>query len=768
MASNQIEQYIQANPNVSGFDLHSKFPFVFQTVPIAQNALKEWKAKTAGVPTAVAVVVEEQNTVCVPLLGADGQARVEPEKFEKPETEIPQPDANGEFVSPVDGALWMAVVHHKRQLPLNGKIALLKEWEKNASADPDQIRKWAGEYPGCNFGSVADDGPIFEVDSLEVRKRFGQPFSQTLTVQSSEQKGHRYYLPADVEHIGQNAVKHGDFSLRKHNAYCVSPGSVHPQTGKQYRVVVNAPIIAPTHQEIAFWNSERIENKLSAAIAQQAQIPEGQRNSALTSTAGKLLDAGMTPEDVKQYIAKINQDRCIPSLSQAELEATVYKSIDKWSKKPDAITRQLTPSVLLDGNLVGQQELPPVVEVENEPINPSESVSNNSLDYLPSGCLASTRLQDIYMEYFQPHDWPLTLALPALVTAASVIVPPPRQDSLTIGDSMTNLYTALIADVNAGKSQVINWAATAIGIYEPPLGNFYFEGKFGSAEQMLKSLHRKQSHFVNKSVLINPDEWAHLFSKAAIPDASFPTVLTSSFYRRNQIFTLGGPGGGKEYNVNLAMSFISGIVESEFDTVFGANSLGGLYDRFLFGRAPDGFKWNYVPCPIEPKKYYLDWNLKPVQINGSVFEVLRSWGKQNPGLGRIAEVCSRVAAIYGCIDGRPEITGKDIEPLKPLALYQVGLRQIFRPNPGTTPDAIFANKALAWINKHGANWVSISRLKQHLYRVEERLGPNVAERALMSLARGGRIDLWLANGEDNPPSDYRGPRVKIGLVRRVR
>jgi hypothetical protein len=396
--------------------------------------------------------------------------------------------------------------------------------------------------------------------------------------------------------------------------------------------------------------------------------------------------------------------------------------------------------------------------METEPINLVESVAN-SLDYLPSTVLASTRLQDIFIE-FNDHDWPLTLALPALVTAASVVVPPmPRREGLVIGDdSMVNLYTALIADVNAGKSQVANWAATAIGIFEPPVGNHYFEGKWGSAEQMLKSL-----------VLISPDEWAHLFAKAAIPDASFPTVLTTSFYRRNQIFTLGGQDGGKEYSLNLAMSFIGGIVESEFDTVFGANSLGGLYDRFLFGRAPDGFKWSYRPCPFEQKKYWVDWNLKPVHIDGSVFEVLKSWSKENPRIGRVSEICSRIAVIYASLDGRTIITGKDIEPLKGLALYQIGLRQVFRPNPGQSPDAVYANRALGWINQHCEKWTSISKLKHALQRLEEKLGPTVAGRSLMSLAKSGRVDIWLPGDIDSPmPKDYSGPRVRIGLVRRVR
>src|SRR5438874_2298759 len=90
---------------------------------------------------------------------------------------IPQPDANGEFDSPLEGALFMALVHNKRQTPLKGKAAFLPEWEKNASVDPTWIRKWSTEYPGCNFGSVADDGLIFEADSPEVRKRFSASFS---------------------------------------------------------------------------------------------------------------------------------------------------------------------------------------------------------------------------------------------------------------------------------------------------------------------------------------------------------------------------------------------------------------------------------------------------------------------------------------------------------------------------------------------------------------------------------------------------------------
>jgi hypothetical protein len=251
----------------------------------------------------------------------------------KPATSVRQPNTNGEFPSPADGAIWMAVVHEKRQTPLSGKAAFLSNWQDTSSVDPAQIRSWATEHPGCNFGSIADDGIIFETDSPEVRKRFSGQFSPTLTIQSSESKGHRYYLPSDdAEHIAQNATTHGDFSLRKHNAYCVSPGSVHPTTGKQYRVAINAPMVAPTAEEIAFWKSERVDKKNAATVTVDQPIPEGQRNLTITSILGKARQTTGANYDVLIALARQHNERCSPPLSDSELQ-TIAHSIAGYAVK---------------------------------------------------------------------------------------------------------------------------------------------------------------------------------------------------------------------------------------------------------------------------------------------------------------------------------------------------------------------------------------------------------------------------------------------------
>jgi hypothetical protein len=331
----------------------------------------------------------------------------------------------------------------------------------------------------------------------------------------------------------------------------------------------------------------------------------------------------------------------------------------------------------------------------------------------------------------------------------------------------------LIAPVHSGKSQVIEWAAKVLGIFSELRGLNYYEIKTGSAEQLFKNLKKYEESF-GSNVLINPDEWAHLLTKAGIPDASFPTILTSTFYRRNNVITVGGRGGGREIALNnRAWSFIGGIVEDDFSLVFGAQTLGGLYDRFLFGRAPEGFMWDYRDYPRKVVPFEkLDWKPVPVLIEPSVWEVTKSWNKQHPDWGRIVEVCTRVATIFASMDGRKIMTGADLEALEPLAQYQMDIRSIYKPNAGINPDAQYANAAEDWINTNGSQWRLLRDLKKGTHAYETKLGPSVVERSLLALARAGRIELWL-NGVDRQgnqlpmPADYTGKRP-TGLVRRVK
>ena len=422
------------------------------------------------------------------------------------------------------------------------------------------------------------------------------------------------------------------------------------------------------------------------------------------------------------------------------------------------------------------------IEVGENHVDAEQVEAENAL-VIPQSALSSTYLGDIYTNLFEPAGFPLDIALPALVTAASVLVPalpPPdlSKDSHLIGgdDLMTNLYTALVSKFGGGKSQAIEWAVKVLDIWSSRSDKteHYMEGKFGSAEQMLKHLKRYLGRPLNGSILINPDEWSHLFAKAAIPDASFPSVLTSGYYRRRQTFEI---SRGGEITLNNALSFIGGIVDTEFDSVFGANSLGGLYDRFLFGLAPADWKFNYREFPWELKERIPAPAPMCVTRHGSLYEVIKDWNRKDPSLDRIVEICTRIATIYASMDGRHVIGGADLEPLWGLATSQKAIRALYHPNAGMNPDAIFANAAVNWLTAcTKGEWATFSRLKEGTHAYEKKLGPSVAERSLKALARtSDAIEVWIPEkvmSEDGKrkvdndlPADYTGRRPKHGLIR---
>jgi len=261
-----------------------------------------------------------------------------------PEVSPAQPDQNGEFATPLDGALWMAATFGIPQTPLKGKAPFLPSWPEKASADPVRIRAWAAEYPGCNFGSVATPGRhfIFEADKppdgvKTVRERFkdqGHDFTAQLVIESS-QGGHRYYLSAPgVDNLAQNAVKHSDFSVRVDGEQCVSPGGVHPVTGKKYRVAVHkGPLAPPTAEEILFWKSERAEKKTANPVGIEEAIPTGQRNSTITSILGRARQIVGADYETLLALARQHNQRCSPPLPLSELE-TISRSVARYDVKP--------------------------------------------------------------------------------------------------------------------------------------------------------------------------------------------------------------------------------------------------------------------------------------------------------------------------------------------------------------------------------------------------------------------------------------------------
>ena len=273
-------------------------------------------------------------------------AEVAPQTTASPQlTTVPQPDANGEFTTPADGAKFMASLGVP-QIPLKGKAPVINDWPEKATTDFAQIDEWYRLHQ-CNFGGVAytkEGGHgIFEADSSAVRGRYNseahEDFAITLTVISTQNdaenvhKGHRYYQHTAAS-IALGNVKQDDknqFSFRANNQYCVSPGSVHPKTGRQYRVASAFGFdFAPIPDTMVRWlqgyktaiEQKETPRKRSNEGVTIPFIKDGGRNNYLFAVADKWHKNGVPPEDIESLLLKENQKMCAPPLDEAEVKAT--------------------------------------------------------------------------------------------------------------------------------------------------------------------------------------------------------------------------------------------------------------------------------------------------------------------------------------------------------------------------------------------------------------------------------------------------------------
>jgi hypothetical protein len=317
-------------------------------------------------------------------------------------------------------------------------------------------------------------------------------------------------------------------------------------------------------------------------------------------------------------------------------------------------------------------------------------------------------------------DFPVAYAWPSIITAASVLVP---EDSPT---QQHNLYLALVGPVNNGKSQVIDWSIQSLGVQSDLTR--YTEVRAGSAERLLKHLNRlKRDNALAPRVLINVDEWKYVFDKAAIEGATFPTLFTIGFYKRNMTIldTHGNP-----LLVPASLSWVGGIVSEAYEDCFSRVTTLGLQDRFLQGFAPTDYAgFNYRPFDGKVE----DIDFAPVNIDRTVWGCLKAWRKSNPQATREAEIALRAAIICASADGRPTLYDKDLEAHWILAAEQMKLRENLKANVGDTPDAQCSIRVENYLkaNAPHGEWLSLRALMKAIHY--ERFGPNVFERTIRGL-----------------------------------
>jgi hypothetical protein len=341
--------------------------------------------------------------------------------------------------------------------------------------------------------------------------------------------------------------------------------------------------------------------------------------------------------------------------------------------------------------------------------------------------------------------FPLAYSWPALLTAASVLVP-----SLP-GNVRTNLYVGLIGGVGTGKTSSFERAFWLLKLTKPPLLNL----KSGSGEGMAEFI--GDLHGAKRLVFVN--ELAHLLAKVNYQGSTFEQFLNDAYYGDEQTLTI---ARGKKIVFNCCMTLAGGLPEDKFDELFGAGTIGGFHDRALFGVCPTKFapfEWNplegespiadelatpLVPESESPFGEEESHSLRPqtVSVDRAVWAEKNRWQKEYGIGGRAAEAGIRAAIIAAAFDNRGTLRVENLGPALAFARYQEFVHKRYAPNPGKTNEGICSHKILAYLKQHApapeCEWLNrrsvILATNCHDY------GPGVAIRACLGLESVGEVE----------------------------
>lgn len=205
-------------------------------------------------------------------------------------------------------------------LPLRGKIPLTAHGVKDASTDPDQIRRW-WQGAELNIGArvpshlvVLDFDPQNGGTVALLEEAIMQPLPTTLTVHSGRGTGgqHRYFRRPPGS-LTSTRLPSG-IDVKTDRGYCVMPPSLHPSTGRPYTWQEAEPARLPSALIALLRPATPVRASRSRAaeaspqrLLQLAQFvttrAEGGRNAALFWAACRALEEGHHDLDVLEGAA---------------------------------------------------------------------------------------------------------------------------------------------------------------------------------------------------------------------------------------------------------------------------------------------------------------------------------------------------------------------------------------------------------------------------------------------------------------------------------
>lgn len=218
---------------------------------------------------------------------------------------------------------------------------------KAATTDKRQIENWWNQNPDYNIGIATGSvsGGLLVID-LDIDENKGVDGYETLkqwqrdngelpdTWQSITGRG-GYHIFFKDSAVNQNRVGlYEGIDIRGEGGYIVAPPSLHPN-GRRYEWEQEPGeymLAQADNTVVNFLLGPFPENLKRQTFQEPETIPDGERTSTMIRLVGSLKAKGLDNEAIQAAVRAENEKKCVPPLTDKELEKTVFPALKRGWK----------------------------------------------------------------------------------------------------------------------------------------------------------------------------------------------------------------------------------------------------------------------------------------------------------------------------------------------------------------------------------------------------------------------------------------------------
>ena len=227
-----------------------------------------------------------------------------------------------------------------------GKEPMTAHGVLDATTNAEMINQWWDSCPDANIGIatgsrsgglVVIDLDIDEdrgINGYEILKDWQREHGNLPdTLQSITGRGGYHIFFRDSEKHSNRAGLYDGIDIRGENGYIVAPPSLH-ESGRRYEWEQGPDEyqIAQADDKVKEFLSGPPSESKAVGFQMPEAIPEGQRTDTLVRLVCSQQAKGLSDEAIRAAVQAENNTRCVPPLTDEELEKTVFPALKRYQK----------------------------------------------------------------------------------------------------------------------------------------------------------------------------------------------------------------------------------------------------------------------------------------------------------------------------------------------------------------------------------------------------------------------------------------------------